>query len=207
MMTLLIYFFVVIILDLFSSNVFFGWWSLDYNKRPATPPLSTHSGGLVGGQCVRGVFEWFPQRADRTPHGAADAHGEPPKGEKKPRLRKNLRMIECLCVLLGFQKDGFFRAHFMIRSFQQKIFVFVHIHPPTHLTHQPITPPSPLPWQIRGDCKQLALQFNLPYREMNFYEAVKLMLGGLWTTGQEELALRKSYVAAAAAVMDKLHAD
>mmetsp|Transcript_1975 Transcript_1975/g.4235 ORF Transcript_1975/g.4235 Transcript_1975/m.4235 type:complete len:424 (-) Transcript_1975:202-1473(-) len=61
--------------------------------------------------------------------------------------------------------------------------------------------------KIRGDCKQLALQFNLPYREMNFYEAVKLMLGGLWTTGQEELALRKSYVAAAAAVMDKLHAD
>jgi hypothetical protein len=61
--------------------------------------------------------------------------------------------------------------------------------------------------QIRGDCKALAKQFNLPYREMSFFSAVKLMLGGLWTTGREELARRKSYVGAASAVLDKIHAD
>jgi hypothetical protein len=30
---------------------------------------------------------------------------------------------------------------------------------------------------------------------------------GLYKTGRDELALRKSYTAAAAAVLDKLHAD
>ena len=60
---------------------------------------------------------------------------------------------------------------------------------------------------IRGDCKALAQKFGLPYRELSFLAAVKLMMGGLWTTGREELARRKSYTAAAAAVLDKLHAD
>jgi hypothetical protein len=53
----------------------------------------------------------------------------------------------------------------------------------------------------------LAEQFNLPYRELSFFGAMKLMLGGLWTTGREELKRRKSYIAAAAAVVDKMHAD
>ena len=61
--------------------------------------------------------------------------------------------------------------------------------------------------RIRGDCKMLAQKFGLPYREMSFLGAVKLMLGGLWTTGREELARRKSYTAAAAAVIEKLHMD
>jgi len=61
--------------------------------------------------------------------------------------------------------------------------------------------------QIRGDCKALAKQFGLPYREMSFVAAVKLMMYGLYETGREELKLRKSYTAAAAAVIDKLHAD
>lgn len=61
--------------------------------------------------------------------------------------------------------------------------------------------------KIRADCKALAVQFDLPYREMSFYAAVKLMLGGLWTTGAQELERRNSYAAAAAAVLEKLHAD
>merc|ERR1711871_55274 len=61
--------------------------------------------------------------------------------------------------------------------------------------------------KIRGDCKQIAKECGLPYREMSFWAAVKLMMVGLYTTGQEELKLRKSYTAAAAAVIDKLHAD
>jgi len=61
--------------------------------------------------------------------------------------------------------------------------------------------------RIRGDCKMLAQKFGLPYREMSFLGAVKLMLGGLWITGREELARRKSYTAAAAAVIEKLHMD
>ena len=61
--------------------------------------------------------------------------------------------------------------------------------------------------QIRGDCKALAQKFHLPYREMSFVAAVKLMMYGLYKTGRDELALRKSYTAAAAAVLDKLHAD
>merc|ERR1712046_366248 len=42
--------------------------------------------------------------------------------------------------------------------------------------------------KIRGDCKALAKQFGLPYREVSFIEAIKLMLGGLYQTGREELA-------------------
>ena len=61
--------------------------------------------------------------------------------------------------------------------------------------------------QIRGDCAELAKQFGQPYREVSFVEAVKLMLGGLYTCGQEELKLRNSYSAAAAAVLEKLHTD
>jgi fatty acid desaturase len=61
--------------------------------------------------------------------------------------------------------------------------------------------------RIRGDCKALAEQFGLPYREMSFLGAVELMLGGLWRTGREELAVRKSYTAAAAAVLEQLHMD
>jgi len=58
--------------------------------------------------------------------------------------------------------------------------------------------------KIRGDCKALAKQFGLPYREVSFIEAIKLMLGGLYQTGREELALRKSYVDAAGAVIEHL---
>jgi len=61
--------------------------------------------------------------------------------------------------------------------------------------------------KIRADCKALAKRFGQPYREMGFIAAVRLMLGGLARTGREELALRRSYVAAAAAVIDKIHAD
>jgi len=61
--------------------------------------------------------------------------------------------------------------------------------------------------QIRGDCAQLAAQFGQPYRDVSFGAAVQLMLGGLYTCGQKELQLRKSYAAAAAAVLEKLHAD
>lgn len=61
--------------------------------------------------------------------------------------------------------------------------------------------------KIRSDCKALAKRFDLPYRELSFFGAVKLMLGGLYTTGREELARRKSYTAAAAAVISKIHAD
>lgn len=60
---------------------------------------------------------------------------------------------------------------------------------------------------IRADCKALAAQLGQPYRELSFVAAVRLMLGGLWTTGREELARRKSYLAAAAAVAERLKAD
>merc|ERR1719174_154379 len=39
--------------------------------------------------------------------------------------------------------------------------------------------------QIRADCKEVAQRFGLPYRELSFLGAVKLMLMGLWTTGRE----------------------
>merc|ERR1712086_1234411 len=55
--------------------------------------------------------------------------------------------------------------------------------------------------QIRGDCKRVAAEMGLPYREMSFVAAVKLMMVGLYQTGKEELALRKSYTSAAAAVI------
>ena len=38
---------------------------------------------------------------------------------------------------------------------------------------------------IRGDCKAMAKKFGLPYREINFEDAVILMMGGLYKTGQE----------------------
>jgi fatty acid desaturase len=60
---------------------------------------------------------------------------------------------------------------------------------------------------IRGDCKALAERFGLPYRELSFWGAVKLMVGGLATTGRDELKRRRSYVGAAAAVIGKIHAD
>ena len=44
--------------------------------------------------------------------------------------------------------------------------------------------------QIRADCKEAAERLNLPYREVSFLEAVRLMLGGLYETGRAELALR-----------------
>mmetsp|Transcript_61628 Transcript_61628/g.169415 ORF Transcript_61628/g.169415 Transcript_61628/m.169415 type:complete len:417 (+) Transcript_61628:45-1295(+) len=39
--------------------------------------------------------------------------------------------------------------------------------------------------KIRGDCKAMAKKFGLPYRELSFVDAVVLMMGGLWKTGQE----------------------
>ena len=39
--------------------------------------------------------------------------------------------------------------------------------------------------RIRGDCKAMAKKFGLPYRELSFVDAVVLMMGGLWKTGQE----------------------
>merc|ERR1719375_946149 len=44
--------------------------------------------------------------------------------------------------------------------------------------------------QIRADCKASAAKLGLPYREVSFAEAVKMMMGGLWRTGRDELALR-----------------
>lgn len=43
---------------------------------------------------------------------------------------------------------------------------------------------------IRGDCREAALKMGLPYREVTFVEAVRLMLYGLWKTGKEELEAR-----------------
>ena len=60
---------------------------------------------------------------------------------------------------------------------------------------------------VCDDCERLAKELDLPYRNTTFLGAVKLMIGGLYTTGKEELARRKSYVAAAAAVLEKMHAD
>merc|ERR1719453_1755593 len=44
--------------------------------------------------------------------------------------------------------------------------------------------------QIRADCKASALKLGLPYRELTFVDAVKLMMGGLYKTGRDELQLR-----------------
>merc|ERR1740138_1256296 len=58
--------------------------------------------------------------------------------------------------------------------------------------------------RIRGDCKALAKELKLPYREMSFVGAVKLMMGGLWKTGRDELERRHSYSAAAYAVLEQV---
>ena len=70
--------------------------------------------------------------------------------------------------------------------------------------------------QIRADCKAAAIKLNLPYREVSFLEAVRLMLGGLYETGRAELALRadrrkysraQAILGAAGAVVEELKAD
>jgi len=70
--------------------------------------------------------------------------------------------------------------------------------------------------QIRADCKASAEKFGLPYREMSFLAAVKLMINGLYQTGKEELKLRsdrrkysraQAYLGAASAVVETLKAD
>merc|ERR1719399_445768 len=43
--------------------------------------------------------------------------------------------------------------------------------------------------QIRADCKASAAKLGLPYREVTFIEAVRLMMGGLYDTGRAELKL------------------
>jgi len=70
--------------------------------------------------------------------------------------------------------------------------------------------------QIRGDCKQLAERFGLPYREVTFAEAVRLMMYGLYKTGRDELQLRadrrkftrtQAVMGAANAVIECVKAD
>uniref|UniRef100_A0A6T0HL40 Uncharacterized protein n=1 Tax=Emiliania huxleyi TaxID=2903 RepID=A0A6T0HL40_EMIHU len=70
--------------------------------------------------------------------------------------------------------------------------------------------------QIRADCKASAEKLGLPYRELSFAGAVKLMMVGLWRTGRDELQLRsdrrkysrtQAYMAAASAVVENLKAD
>jgi len=70
--------------------------------------------------------------------------------------------------------------------------------------------------QIRADCKASALKLGLPYREMTFVEAVKLMMVGLYQTGKDELKLRadrkkysaaQAYMGAAGAVIEAVKAD
>ena len=70
--------------------------------------------------------------------------------------------------------------------------------------------------QIRADCKASAAKLGLPYREVTFYTAVKMMMAGLWETGQAELQLRadrkkftrtEAYLGAAAAVVECVKAD
>jgi len=57
---------------------------------------------------------------------------------------------------------------------------------------------------IRGDCKAMAKKFGLPYRELSFVDAVVLMMGGLWKTGQEELKRRGNIVSAVGAVISEV---
>ncbi|EOD39656.1 hypothetical protein EMIHUDRAFT_433467 [Emiliania huxleyi CCMP1516] len=61
-----------------------------------------------------------------------------------------------------------------------------------------------------------AEKLGLPYRELSFAGAVKLMMVGLWRTGRDELQLRsdrrkysrtQAYMAAASAVVENLKAD
>lgn len=70
--------------------------------------------------------------------------------------------------------------------------------------------------QIRADCKASALKFGLPYRELTFVAAAKLMMGGLYRTGREELQLRsdrqkftrtQAVMGAAGAVIECVKAD
>ena len=70
--------------------------------------------------------------------------------------------------------------------------------------------------QIRSDCKASALKLGLPYRELTFVDAVKLMMGGLYKTGKEELQLRsdrkkfsraQAVMGAAGAVIECVKAD
>merc|ERR1719258_548966 len=44
--------------------------------------------------------------------------------------------------------------------------------------------------QIRSDCKASARKLGLPYREVSFATAAKMMMVGLWQTGRDELQLR-----------------
>jgi len=70
--------------------------------------------------------------------------------------------------------------------------------------------------QIRRDCKASAEKLGLPYREVTFAEAAKMMMYGLYTTGRDELALRadrrkytraQAYMGAASAVIECVKAD
>merc|ERR1719231_1340606 len=45
--------------------------------------------------------------------------------------------------------------------------------------------------QIRADCKASALKLGLPYREVSFAEAARMMMVGLWQTGRDEIKLRR----------------
>ena len=45
--------------------------------------------------------------------------------------------------------------------------------------------------QIRADCKASAEKLGLPYREVSFATAAKMMMYGLWKTGRDELKLRE----------------
>merc|ERR1740138_280215 len=65
--------------------------------------------------------------------------------------------------------------------------------------------------QIRADCKASAEKLGLPYREVSFIEAAKLMMVGLYKTGRDELKLRsdrrkytrtQAYMGAAGAVIE-----
>uniref|UniRef100_A0A7S0PX52 Fatty acid desaturase domain-containing protein n=1 Tax=Coccolithus braarudii TaxID=221442 RepID=A0A7S0PX52_9EUKA len=70
--------------------------------------------------------------------------------------------------------------------------------------------------QIRGDCRAAAEKFGLPYREVSFIAAAKLMMVGLYRTGRDELKLRsdrrkytraQAVMGAASAVVENLKAD
>merc|ERR1719267_443894 len=70
--------------------------------------------------------------------------------------------------------------------------------------------------QIRADCKASAEKLGLPYRELTFLDAVKLMIGGLYQTGRDELKLREdrkkftrtqAVMGAAGAVIECVKAD
>merc|ERR1719486_236701 len=70
--------------------------------------------------------------------------------------------------------------------------------------------------QIRADCKASAAKLGLPYREVSFFEATKMMMGGLYQTGRDELKLRsdrkkfsrtEAVMGAASAVIECVKAD